>query len=823
MKKLTRILALVMVLAMTLSLCAFGANYDKYTDAAAAEASPYSEAIDVVVGLGIINGTTDTTLGLDGTLTRAQAAKILTYLTAGEAVAKAVNSSTTDTGFTDCAGNWASGYIAYCVAKGYLAGVGDGKFDPNGALTGYAFEKMLLNTLGYGLKETASLVGTAIVAGVENAYVGANWAINVAVDAEKAGLTKGIEGVDYGKAITREVAMQLVFNTLKNWQAAKTGDATKAHYALVPAYQIISDIAAGSADPFGAPVNAWFVNSTGDGTTKDVDKNGKIIEVATAPATPVASFTAYATEADVFAAVGAEGKVGTSGRYIVETGYYWDGYYYSSSSNIEKGDKTSAWNWNGVKLDVYATGTPNQYLFVYVGQYFSTVSAVTKADPVAETKRTITVDGMTFETEDFAKGDAVIYTYVYVDGGANDYIVSVEAPAVIEGATTKVTSAGVYTIGGKDYELDDNFPSGDEPAIKPGAPVESWYLDSYGYIIAPKSAAPAAKDWKYGILINYAANAGTAANLLNPATAPAEKFQLFTAEGETVVLDGAFKTKPDGTVDAFVGPGTNANDINELVRYTVNPDGKVTAIEETASGTGAWTSTPATATKGNAKFDGKYVNSNTVFFVYQAASGPAPAAYAVFVGYNNLPASGYTGGYDAFYAVKPDNSADTTTFAAAMISANVSTQTAKTYVYFASDASAAETTAQGTIYTYTDAYVDGVKTELKFDATTVPSSSVEGNLYEYTADSKSGIVTLGTKLNGTDVKVTAVADTYFVAGSDFYFGANTKFYEITPAGVEAATAIPASNPDFNTMLVYAPAGTSPVAPATVVFFTVVPV
>ncbi len=58
--------------------------------------------------------------------------------------------STNSSLFSDVAADrWSAGYIGYCVQQGILAGTGNGKFDPEGELTGLAFAKMLLVALGY--------------------------------------------------------------------------------------------------------------------------------------------------------------------------------------------------------------------------------------------------------------------------------------------------------------------------------------------------------------------------------------------------------------------------------------------------------------------------------------------------------------------------------------------------------------------------------------------------------------------------------------------------------------------------------------------------
>jgi hypothetical protein len=223
MKNLKKALALVLAIALCFSLVtvAGATNYDGYADASTVTAEN-SEAVDLVVGLGIIEGTTGNKLNLEGNLTRAEAAKILTVLNLGTKLADSVKSSSVDTGFSDTKGNWASGYIAYCASQNYLTG-SNGKFDPNGQLTGYAFGKMLLNVLGYGLSEK-SVNGTDTVI---NSYEGSQWAINVAVDGNNIGLFEGVKS-SLSDAITRVDAMNMVSNALKQANTLTTNGTVKA-------------------------------------------------------------------------------------------------------------------------------------------------------------------------------------------------------------------------------------------------------------------------------------------------------------------------------------------------------------------------------------------------------------------------------------------------------------------------------------------------------------------------------------------------------------------------------------------------------------------
>ena len=118
---------------------------------------------------GVISGFSDGSFGPAKTLTRAQAAKILCVMLEGSEKAEALTK--TETGFSDVPEtHWSAKYVAYCVEKGVVAGVGDGKFNPDGELSAAAFAKMLL--VAYGA-DASKFTGADWMKAVEEAAPGA--------------------------------------------------------------------------------------------------------------------------------------------------------------------------------------------------------------------------------------------------------------------------------------------------------------------------------------------------------------------------------------------------------------------------------------------------------------------------------------------------------------------------------------------------------------------------------------------------------------------------------------------------------------------------
>ena len=200
MKNLKKVLSLVLALAMALSLMtvAFAKDASDYSDY---NKVTYKEAVDVMTAIGVFDGMNSTTFAPDGTLTREQAAKIITYMLLGKDAADKLTATIAP--YSDVpASRWSAGAIAYCTNEGILSGVGHGKFDPTGELTGVAFAKMLLVALGYDPT-------------IEQ-FTGNSWAINVSKRAlGDADLDKDMDKISLSAQLTREQAAQMAFNAMQ--------------------------------------------------------------------------------------------------------------------------------------------------------------------------------------------------------------------------------------------------------------------------------------------------------------------------------------------------------------------------------------------------------------------------------------------------------------------------------------------------------------------------------------------------------------------------------------------------------------------------------
>ena len=191
MRNLKKILALVLSLMMVLSVMVTASAAD-FSDA---DEIQYAEAVDVLNGLGILTGSQGK-FAPNGTLTRAQAAKIITFIALGEDTDKLVK-GTGSAQFSDVTGGWAYDYVSYCANEKIISG-SQGKFFPDAEVTGYQFGKMVLNVLG-----------------IEGTYTGSGWELRVATGLKTAKLTAGLaKTFSLNRSLTREEAAQIAFNAM---------------------------------------------------------------------------------------------------------------------------------------------------------------------------------------------------------------------------------------------------------------------------------------------------------------------------------------------------------------------------------------------------------------------------------------------------------------------------------------------------------------------------------------------------------------------------------------------------------------------------------
>ena len=188
---LKKILALVLAFACAFTMFAGAAFTDQ------ADIKVDTDVVDTLVSLGVVNGYDDGSFKPNGTVTRAEMAKMIYVLRTGNSDASAYNDDKTS--FTDIGSHWARGYIKYCQSLGIIAGKSNTIFAPNEKVSAQEAAKMLLVTLGYNAQK-AGLVGTG-------------WASKTNALADENGLLEDVNTA-FTAACPRQYAAQLIYNTI---------------------------------------------------------------------------------------------------------------------------------------------------------------------------------------------------------------------------------------------------------------------------------------------------------------------------------------------------------------------------------------------------------------------------------------------------------------------------------------------------------------------------------------------------------------------------------------------------------------------------------
>ena len=193
MKNLKKVLALVLAFACAFTMFAGAASFTDQADIKAVD------AVAKLSALGVINGNPDGSFKPEGTVTRAEMAKMI-YVVRNGGNDNADSYKNIATKFTDVNGHWAAGFIKYCEAQKIIAGKSATIFDPDGLVTGTEAAKMLLVTAGYQA-DKAGLIGTG-------------WDQKTLALASEAGLLDDMGATNLAAGLPRQYAAQIISNAL---------------------------------------------------------------------------------------------------------------------------------------------------------------------------------------------------------------------------------------------------------------------------------------------------------------------------------------------------------------------------------------------------------------------------------------------------------------------------------------------------------------------------------------------------------------------------------------------------------------------------------
>ena len=365
MRNLKRALSLVMAMALIVGMMVVSASAASkdFTDSSEIQ---HKEAVNTMVALNVISGKEDGSYyDPAGTLTRAEMAKIISYVMNG-GVEPVVGTKVTPT-YSDIKGHWAEAYIEYCTSMGIINGDGAGKFNPGGTLTAEQAAKMFLTAMGYNAKVFG--------------FVGNDWAMNVGRYANEAGLYKELGDIVASQPITRDNAAQMAYNAIQATMMRRTWS---------------QDMSTGQLTETYAP---WIDTTT---TSSGVSYS-----------------TAHTLFSEKFNGISYEGVLTASGEYGIGSTGAKESLKMANVDKVNGVSTTSASFPNSVKYEdvtnlvgqyvkVLMNRTTNEVYGVYAVAEKNTVSVVTTVDKITydATDAEIDVDGTSY---DFDAGN-IVYT-----------------------------------------------------------------------------------------------------------------------------------------------------------------------------------------------------------------------------------------------------------------------------------------------------------------------------------------------------------------------------------------------------------------------------
>ena len=745
MKKL---LALVLALVMSMSLV----TISNAADFADAKDIDNKEAVEVMNAIGVLIGDENGKFNPDANLTRAQAAKIICVMLLGQTAADGLNLKAN---FSDVSG-WAESYIAYCASQGIVAGVGNGKFDPDGQLTGYQFAKMLLVALGY----KADLEG----------MTGADWQVATAKLALNAGLTDGMS-IALSKTLTRDEAAKMAFNTLtatmveySNGVNVSTSDGTqvtvnavrtKVGHTTTTGYKATgNDEYTQFCEQYFSKLKLTSTTSTDDAFDRPASEwSFKGVKVGTYAKEAAFTYTASASGSTTSAKLSNMGikgyKLATSGVTAVINGV-------PANNALTSINDIPALLGNGTKVEIFVDEddieTITDVIVIKtqlmqidrINKSAKTV-ALKKVDNAGETIAKVGEDDTGYAALSAMKADDyVLVTYVR-NSDNNAYVVSsIDVPAAVTGKLTRVStsnnSVNGVTVAGTAYSLaatkGNAFNGLNNSSIAANKDC-TVYVDSYGYAVYIKDVTAST---------TYIVYADTYSSLVDGKI-------VHIVSGYD--MDGVKTTLNVGTLNPTLSKGA-------VYSYTTTTDNSADYVINTT----AVASKTAEIKKSDAQYDGKFYADDVKFLFVSTTKDNSNTITSVDSVSVKSGKQAVASGVTTYAILNSDNEVTTVVvIGEADVAEGSSVAYVKKFVGYAGKVDSKET------YLY-DLYIDGelvkgVQSKQNVSANTFVTYEQDGDLYTlkaYTASDKTTSVAKWQNVTKADI----ASDKYIVAGGEYY-------------------------------------------------------
>ena len=684
MRNLKRALSLTLAAAMLISLMVVGASAAEYKDQVSVSKD---EAVAVLTGLGVVGGDQNGNFNPTATLTRAEYCVMIANALTGGTFDRTLFDGT-DTPFTDVQGHWGAAYIAYCYSTGIIAGTSATTFSPDATLTAAQAAAILLMALGYN----------------QNNEFGANgqFELNVTKWAQQAGLYTNLS-VAANSGISRENAAQVIFNALTVATPVGYNTLSEAYYTIgTPALNgeviIIDDSNRGTGDwqkTLGYTNFDLSMDSAGAAGTDNFDRPGYTWvydkeDIYFATNAPVVTYTDEASASAVSRALNGY----TYAASLKDTTDGAEGSAVAASATI------AGLTGPGVLVEVYDRDADKEIdAVIVINEYLGRVARVAEND-AGETEAT--VNGMTYKTTNFERGDRVIYTMAEVDG--SNEIQSMVPAESVQGTVTALSS-DYLRIDGTAYDFNDAYSN--SLGINDTCLV---YLDTYGNIIGTGDVESEGSNYAYVTAID--SNLGEL------------EARLVLADGTSVRVDVDDEDGDGNDIITNTNPLTLTINNGDFVSYELNDD--VYVLTKLTDGTDYTALSGATINKDKAAIATGVVASTSTIYVDVDGN-------RVYTGYGNVPSMS---GVDGAAIIK--NGVATYVF----ITDGTKTGDADSTYIFVADNTKYETVELGnTEYALFTVYVDGEAQEM-YIRESVRSATIDApGVYKVDTINDNGYVT----------------------------------------------------------------------------------
>ncbi len=364
MRNFKRFLSLAVAALLSVSAVATSASAAKFTDVEASNEA-LTDAVELLVALGVTKGTSDTEFGTAQNVTREQmAAFIYRMMKAG----KSVEGGTNTTSFTDLEDPTFFFMVSWASSQGIIKGRSATAFDPKGGITLQDAYTMIVRALGYDDGTLAYPIG----------YI--SWAEDLGLDENLPStlnytdtLTRGDVAIILANMFYAETA-EVEIKYESSWKEVELSDGS---YAVVSNGQVPKEYHKTVAEAiFEVEKVSQRVVATPSHSFEDEEKPDEDVEMITLSADYVIDYEDYDTDIESlgqieFAELGLEGKADDYFltdivMFVKDTndGYEVFGATAAGTKTTVSFDKVDFGTVNGTTIDKYYDGEEKEYKII---------------------------------------------------------------------------------------------------------------------------------------------------------------------------------------------------------------------------------------------------------------------------------------------------------------------------------------------------------------------------------------------------------------------------------------------------------------------------